>query len=47
MALMEPMQFDSFGRKRYVVVVVDDFSKFAWMNFIKEKSNSIEVLKDL
>jgi len=35
--LMGPMQVASIGDKRYVLTVVDDFSRFTWMNFIREK----------
>jgi hypothetical protein len=37
MDLMGPMQFESLGGKRYAFVVVDDFSRFTWINFIREK----------
>ena len=38
MDLMGPMQVESIGGKRYSFVVVDDFSRFTWVNFIREKS---------
>ena len=38
MDLMRPMQVESIGGKRYIFVCVDDFSRFIWVNFIKEKS---------
>ena len=44
---MGPMQVESIGGKRYVLVVVDDFSRFTWVNFIWEKSDSFDVFKDL
>jgi hypothetical protein len=47
MDMMEPMQVESIGGKRYVLVVVDDFSRFTWVNFIREKSDSFDVFKDL
>lgn len=47
MDLMGPMQVESIGGKRYVYVVVNDFSRFTWVNFIKEKSDTFEILKDL
>lgn len=47
MDLMEPMQVESLGGKRYAYVVVDNFSRFTWVNFIKEKSDTFEVFKDL
>ncbi|XP_050888661.1 uncharacterized protein LOC127093801 [Lathyrus oleraceus] len=37
---------ESLGGKRYAYVVVDDFSRFTWVNFIKEKSDVFEVFKD-
>lgn len=41
------MQVESLSGNRYVYVVVDDFSRFTWVNFIKEKSDTFEVFKDL
>src|ERR1044072_2498194 len=38
MVLMGPMQVESLGGKKYAFVCVDDFSRFTWINFIKEKS---------
>ncbi|MCI32602.1 copia protein, partial [Trifolium medium] len=32
---------------RYAFVVVDDFSRFTWVNFIREKSDTFDVLKEL
>ncbi|MCI14113.1 putative gag-pol polyprotein, partial [Trifolium medium] len=47
MDLIGPMQVESLGGKRYVFVVVDDFSIFTWVNFIREKSDTFEVFKEL
>ena len=47
MDLMGPMQVESIGGKIYVFVVVDDFSRFTWVNFIIEKSDTFDVFKDL
>jgi hypothetical protein len=47
MDLMGPMHLSSIGGKRYVLVVVDDFSRFTWVNFIREKSDTFEAFKDL
>jgi len=47
MDLMGPMQVESIGGKRYVLVVVDDFSRFNWVNFFREKSYTFDVFKDL
>ncbi|XP_050889874.1 uncharacterized protein LOC127095195 [Lathyrus oleraceus] len=40
-------EVESLGGKRYANVIVDDFSRFTWVNFIKEKSDVFEVFKDL
>ena len=45
--LMRHMQVGNLGRKKYVFLVVDDSSRFTWVNFIKEKSNTFNVFKDL
>jgi len=47
MDLMGHMQVKSIGGKRYVLVVVDDFSRCTWVNFIREKSDTFVVFKDL
>jgi len=47
MSLMGPMQVESLGGKKYAYVVVDDFSKYTWVNFIWKKSDVFEVFKDL
>ena len=47
MDVMGPLQIDSLGEKRYVFVVIDDFSGYSWMKFLKEKSYTFEVFKDL
>ncbi|XP_073024178.1 uncharacterized protein [Primulina eburnea] len=45
--LMGPMEVESLGGKKYSFVCVDDFSHFSWVNFIKEKSDTFEVFKNL
>ncbi|KAK2410100.1 putative mitochondrial protein [Trifolium repens] len=47
MDLMGPMQVESLGGKRYILVVVDDFSRYTWVNFIREKSDAFDVFKEL
>ena len=47
MDMMRPMQVESISSKRYAFVVVDDFSRFTWLNFIREKSYTFDVFKDL
>ena len=45
MDLMGPMQVESLGGKRYVFVCVDDFSRYTWVDFIREKSDTFAFLK--
>ena len=47
MDLIGSMQFESIGGKRYVFVCVDDFSRFTWVDFIKEKLETFDVFKRL
>ena len=46
MDLIGPMRIESKGGKRYVIMVVDDFSRY-FVHFLKEKSKAIEHLKFL
>jgi len=45
--LMGPMQVESIGGKRYVLVIIGDYLRFTWVNFIREKSDTFDVFKDL
>jgi len=47
MDLMGPMQVESLGGKRYAFVMVDDYSWFTWIIFIKGKSDTFEEFKDI
>ena len=47
MDLMGPMQMESRGGKRYVLVVVDDFLRYSFVSFLREKSEAIKHLKSL
>ncbi|KAK2351820.1 hypothetical protein QL285_096837 [Trifolium repens] len=46
MDLMGPMQVESLGGSRYAFVVVDDFLRYTWISFLKEKSDTFEEFKD-
>ena len=37
MDLKGPMQTERRGGKRYVLVVVDDFSRYSFVSFLREK----------
>ncbi|XP_010457015.1 PREDICTED: uncharacterized protein LOC104738554 [Camelina sativa] len=47
MDLMGPMQVESLAGKKYVFVLVDDYSRYTWVRFIREKSDTIDSFKIL
>ena len=47
MDLMGPMQVETIAGKMYVFMCVDDFSRFTWVDFLKEKSETFDVFKKL
>nr|GEX72350.1 retrovirus-related Pol polyprotein from transposon TNT 1-94 [Tanacetum cinerariifolium] len=44
MNLYGPMHVESINRKRYVLVFVDDFSRYTWVFFLHSKDEAFEVL---
>ncbi|XP_022873216.1 uncharacterized protein LOC111392180 [Olea europaea var. sylvestris] len=47
MNLMGPSRTESLGGKRYILVVVDDFSRFTWIELLREKSDACDIIKSL
>ncbi|XP_073051200.1 uncharacterized protein [Primulina eburnea] len=47
MDLMGPIEVESLGGKKYSFVCVDDFSRFTWVSFLREKSETFDVFKKL
>ena len=47
MDLMGPTRTESMGGKRYIMVVVDDFSRYSWVEFLREKSESYDKMERL
>ena len=45
--LMGPTRTESLGGKRYIMVVVDDFSRYIWVEFLREKSEACEKMEVL
>ena len=45
--LMGPTRTESLEGKRYIMVIVDDFSRHTWMEFLREKSEASEKLEIL
>nr|GFB05807.1 putative ribonuclease H-like domain-containing protein [Tanacetum cinerariifolium] len=44
MDLCGPMHVESINRKRYVLVVVDDYSRYTWVFFLHSKDEASEVI---
>lgn len=47
MDLMGTVQVESLNGKKYIFVLVDDFSRFTWVRFLREKSEAVESFKIL
>ncbi|GKD63653.1 retrovirus-related pol polyprotein from transposon TNT 1-94 [Tanacetum coccineum] len=46
MDLCGPMRVASINGKRYILVIVDDYSRYTWTLFIRSKDETPELLKD-
>ncbi|XP_022868577.1 uncharacterized protein LOC111388134 [Olea europaea var. sylvestris] len=44
---MGPSRVESLGGKRYILIVVDDFSRFTWIDLLREKSEMGDLVKSL
>nr|GEU91152.1 retrovirus-related Pol polyprotein from transposon TNT 1-94 [Tanacetum cinerariifolium] len=40
-----PMRIASINEKRYVLVIVDDYSRYTWVQFLRSKDEAPEVIK--
>nr|GEV91209.1 hypothetical protein [Tanacetum cinerariifolium] len=45
MDLCGPMRVESINEKRYVLVVVDDYSRYTWVFFLHSKDEASEIMK--
>ncbi|GJX35659.1 retrovirus-related pol polyprotein from transposon TNT 1-94, partial [Tanacetum coccineum] len=45
MDLCMPMRVESINGKRYVLVIVDDYSRYTWVYFLRSKDEAPEVIK--
>ena len=43
--LVGPTRIESLGGKRYIMVIVNDFSRYTWVEFLREKSEACEKLE--
>ena len=41
-----PVKQISIGGMRYMVTYIDDFSRYVWVNFMKEKSEALTKFKE-
>ncbi|GJX80172.1 retrovirus-related pol polyprotein from transposon TNT 1-94 [Tanacetum coccineum] len=46
MDLCGPMRVETINGKKYILVIVDDFSRYTWTFFLRTKDETPEVLKD-
>ncbi|GJZ88640.1 retrovirus-related pol polyprotein from transposon TNT 1-94 [Tanacetum coccineum] len=44
--LCGPMRVASINGKKYILVIVDDYSRYTWTLFLRSKDETLEVLKD-
>ena len=42
--LFGPVNVMSIGKKRYTLVIVDEFSRFTWVYFLHRKDEASEIL---
>jgi transposase InsO family protein len=45
MDLFDPIAYISIDKSKYCLVIVDDYSRFTWVFFLQEKSQTQETLK--
>jgi transposase InsO family protein len=45
MDLFNPIAYISIGRSKYCLVIVDDYSRFTWVFFLQERTQTQETLK--
>nr|GFA74571.1 retrovirus-related Pol polyprotein from transposon TNT 1-94 [Tanacetum cinerariifolium] len=43
--LCGPMRIASINERRYVLVIVDDYSRYTWVHFLRSKDEAPEVIK--
>ncbi|CAM8889681.1 unnamed protein product [Rhodiola kirilowii] len=47
MDMMGPMQVESYGGKKYALVCVDDYTRFSWTIYLREKSEAAQMFIEL
>nr|GEZ40605.1 uncharacterized mitochondrial protein AtMg00810-like [Tanacetum cinerariifolium] len=46
MDLCGPMRVASINRKKYILVIIDDYSRYTWTLFLRSNDETLEVLKE-
>nr|GFC16033.1 Gag-Pol polyprotein [Tanacetum cinerariifolium] len=44
MDLCGPMRVESFNGKKYILVIVDDYSRFTWVKFLRSKDETLDFI---
>nr|GEX95236.1 putative ribonuclease H-like domain-containing protein [Tanacetum cinerariifolium] len=44
MDLCEPMRVESVNGKKYILVIVDDYSRFTWVKFLQSKDETLDFI---
>ncbi|GKE35142.1 retrovirus-related pol polyprotein from transposon TNT 1-94, partial [Tanacetum coccineum] len=44
MNLCGPMRVESINKKSYILVIVDDYSRFTWVKFLRTKDEALEII---
>ncbi|GJY07117.1 retrovirus-related pol polyprotein from transposon TNT 1-94 [Tanacetum coccineum] len=44
MDLCGPMQVQTINGKKYILVIIDDYSRFTWVKFLRSKDETLEVV---
>ncbi|GJR75236.1 retrovirus-related pol polyprotein from transposon TNT 1-94 [Tanacetum coccineum] len=44
MDLCGPMRVESINKKRYILVIIDDYSRFTWVKFLRTKDEAPEII---
>jgi len=47
MDLMGPTRTSSLGGRKYIMVIVDDYSRYTWALLLQEKSNAFKAVQQL
>ena len=45
--LMGPTRMESLEGKQFIMVIVDDFSRYTWVEFLREKLEACEKMENL